>query len=202
MALFRRNINTRDNSHFRDLSDREITMLYKKTLDKALIGELFNRYSHLVLGLCFKYLEKEEESKDATMQVFEKLYDALLQFEVENFNSWIYSVAKNHCLHILRKAKTFSYNDQILLKNFQDDFMENIDGISLKGASQKPDMEKLLYSSLEQLNQDQRTCIELFYFKEWSYKEITEKTQYSLNDVKSHIQNGKRNLKIMLEKTK
>ena len=54
---------------------------------------------------------------------------------------------------------------------------------------------------MELLNPEQKQTVELFYLQEKSYKEIVDQTGFSMNDVKSYIQNGKRNLKIMLSKT-
>ena len=55
-------------------------------------------------------------------------------------------------------------------------------------------------TSLEELNPEQKQCLILFYLEKKSYQEISENTGFSLMQVKSYIQNGKRNLKILLDK--
>jgi RNA polymerase sigma factor (sigma-70 family) len=184
-----------------DLSDQEIIQLYRGTCDTKYIGVLFDRYAHLVYGIALKYFDLEDDRKEAVMQVFEKLYEALLSFEIANFKSWLYSVAKNQCLMIIRKENTVSFNDQLQLKNFQKEFMEFEDSFSLNHGTEI-NLEDKLHEVIKELKEEQRICIDLFYLQDKSYKEIAEVTNYSFNEVKSFIQNGKRNLKIMLESIK
>jgi len=184
-----------------DLEDKDLIQLYRDTRDTKLIGILFDRYAHLVYGIALKYFDREDDRKEAVMQVFEKLYEALLQFEIANFKSWLYSVAKNQCLMIIKKENTVSFNDQMPLKNFQQEFMEFEEAFSLNHGSEIQ-LEEKLHDFMKELTEEQRICVDLFYLQEKSYKEIADETHYSFNQVKSFIQNGKRNLKIMLESIK
>ena len=184
-----------------DLADQDLILLYRETRETKLIGILFDRYAHLVYGIALKYFDREDDRKEAVMQVFEKLYEALLQFDIANFKSWLYSVAKNQCLMIIKKENTVSFNDQVQLKNFQQEFMEFEESFSLNHGSEIQ-FEDKLHDFIKELNEEQRICVDLFYLQDKSYKEIADATNYSLNQVKSFIQNGKRNLKIMLETIK
>ncbi len=183
------------------LSDQELIDLYRKTDDTAHVGELFERYAHLVYGIALKYFDREDDRREAVMQVFEKLYEALKEHNIANFKCWLYSVAKNHCLMILRKENTVSFNDQVHLKNFQQDFMDFDGNFSLNHADDEI-IDKKLPEAIKKLSDEQRICIELFYLHEKSYKEVVDATNYTMNQVKSFIQNGKRNLKLMLENAK
>lgn len=183
------------------LTDQELIELYRQTGDTAHIGELFDRYAHLVYGIALKYFNQEDDRREAVMQIFEKLYVALKDHEIENFKCWLYSVAKNHCLMILRKENSVSFNEQLQLKNFQQDFMDFDGNFSLNHAEDEI-IDKKLPEAIKKLSDEQRICIELFYLHEKSYREVAETTQYSMNQVKSFIQNGKRNLKLMLENIK
>lgn len=183
------------------LTDQELIDLYIKTDDTVHIGELFERYAHLVYGIALKYFDREDDRREAVMQVFEKLYVALKEHKIENFKCWLYSVAKNHCLMILRKDNTVSFNEQVQLKNFQQDFMDFNGDFSLNPAEDDI-IDKKLPEAIKQLSDEQRICIELFYLHEKSYKEVADTTNFTMNQVKSFIQNGKRNLKIMLETIK
>jgi len=183
------------------LSDQELIDLYIKTDDTVHIGELFDRYAHLVYGIALKYFDREDDRREAVMQVFEKLYTALKEHKIDNFKCWLYSVAKNHCLMILRKENTVSFNEQLQIKKFQQDFMDFNGDFSLNQAEDEI-IDKKLPEAIKQLSDEQRICIELFYLHEKSYKEVADTTNYSMNQVKSYIQNGKRNLKIMLETIK
>jgi RNA polymerase sigma-70 factor (ECF subfamily) len=140
-----------------------------------------------------KYFRDREESKDATMEIFEKLVKTLRKEKVENFNRWIYSVTRNHCLTVIRDRKRHLVTeDNMIFMESGPDWHLSDDGIM------DENIEKLR-DCLDKLNDEQKTCVELFYMKKKSYREIVAETQYELKKVKSHIQNGKRNLKICIE---
>ena len=162
------------------------------------MGILYKRYSHLVLGLSLKYLKDEDEAKDAVMQVFEKLLSDLLKFNIEYFKSWLYTFSKNHCLMIIR-TKQSKLKKEIDIQIHADSFMETESSLHPNSAAEKEKQYTQLEKAIEELSLDQKKCIELFYLKEKSYNEIVEITGYSMNEVKSFIQNGKRNLKLKLE---
>lgn len=171
----------------------ELLRLYKESGELAHWGALYARYTSLVYGVCLKYLKDRDEAKDAVMQLFEKLIATLLSHEVENFRSWLYVTARNHCLMQLRARKS-KYQVE-----FSSQLMENQFLLHLE---EEPEMEQNL-SKLEKciakLANDQQQCVRLFYLQEKCYKEITGLTGFDLNKVKSYIQNGKRNLKICME---
>jgi RNA polymerase sigma factor (sigma-70 family) len=181
------------------MPDDELVLLYKETGDNSVVGELYNRYSHLLFGTCMKYLKNENDSKDALMHVFEKLFDYLKAYEIGNFKSWVYSVTKHHCLYLLRKHTEIAYEEKDLMWKTGKEFVEFGDDLTLYGRLDNGDGMKKLADAVSQLKDEQRICIELFYLQEKSYQEVQDITQYSFKEVKSHIQNGKRNLKIMLE---
>ena len=162
------------------------------------IGVLFSRYSHLVFGVCMKYLKDEDESKDAVMQVFEKLLKELLRHEVDNFKPWLHSVTKFHCLMLLRSGKKE-------VKGMDPGIMEkelslHPSGLSTEEIIQKDHQLTLMEQAIQELDEHQQRCIRLFYLEEKSYQEVSDMTGYNMNQVKSYIQNGKRNLKILMTK--
>jgi len=140
-----------------------------------------------------KYLEDEESSKDAVMQIFEKLFVDLRKHEVSNFKSWLHSVTRNYCLHIIRDSK---YQNQKLkdFSNSEEEVMENQLFLYQDSVTVQEERVAELERELGNLSKEQRVCVELFYLKDKSYQEIADETGYSLNQVKSYIQNGKRNL--------
>ncbi len=187
-------------SPLNSLQDNELVLKYKQTGDNTCVGVLFERYTHLVFGVCMKYLKDEDESQDALMHIFEKLLTDLKKHEIAQFKGWLHSVAKNHCLMFLRsrqselKKKTELKKDSLVL-------MESGDELHL--TSEKDKKEVLLNNleqGIQQLKEEQKICVELFYLHEKCYQEIAQSTGYSMNEVKSYIQNGKRNLKIFLTK--
>ena len=179
---------------FAQLEDSELLIQYRKGADARCVGELYSRYSHLVFGVCMKYLKNTAESEDAVMEIFEKLHLDLRKVEVEHFKSWLYTVARNHCLMKLRKAGLdVSYPDEMPQTPQYEEDTEDFEN--------KESLIQALEISLLTLKPEQKQCVELFYLQDKSYKQIVLETGFSLNDVKTHIQNGKLNLKKSLLKT-
>jgi len=180
------------------LSDEELVEFFRESGNREIIGELFKRYTHLVLAVCFKYLGNHEDARDTAMGVFESLFSSLTKYEVRNFKSWLFTVTKSHCAQVLRERKkdfvTVSWEDNLL-----GEVMEN-DAFSHHNAEEETEERiRKLHLAVGNLSPGQQQCILLFYFEGKSYQQITETMGLSLNEVKSHIQNGKRNLKNTLE---
>ncbi|WP_018477680.1 RNA polymerase sigma factor [Pontibacter roseus] len=177
--------------------DAELVQQYRRTGDMAYIGKLFERHTDMVYLVCMKYLQEEEESKDATMHIFEQLVEALKKHEVGNFKSWLHVLSKNHCLQLLRAQKA---RGKTALPIPAESSTEMVTSLYLS-EDQQHDLEiQALEQGLTELPPEQRTCLELFYLQHRSYKEIAVMTGCELSRVKSHIQNGRRNLKIYVEK--
>ena len=178
---------------FKHIDDNQLLHYFYTDKNNEWLGILLQRYTLLLLGVCMKYLKNEEEAKDAVQQVFLKVIAELHKYKVDYFKSWLYMVAKNYCLMELRnKGQYFAEIDDRLMA--AKDETENADTFVEKDSAYA-NME----AALQQLNKEQRECVTLFYLQKKSYQEITAITGYSLLQVKSHIQNGKRNLKIMLQ---
>lgn len=176
------------------LPDAELIQSYKRSGDLALLGTLYERYMSLVFGVCLKYLKNRDESRDAVMQIFEKLVQSLKDHEVAHFKSWLYVLARNYCLMQLRaqKGRIFEEISPALMEN---DGPAHLDG--------EPSLEAnlgKLEQCIETLGNEQKQCVKLFFLEEKCYKEITGATGFDLNQVKSYIQNGKRNLKLCMER--
>ncbi|KAB2872336.1 MAG: sigma-70 family RNA polymerase sigma factor [Bacteroidales bacterium] len=182
-----------DKENISAFSDLSLIDLYKKDGDKQIVGELYKRYTRFVFSICMKYLKDEESSKDAVMQIFEKLFVDLRKHDVSNFKSWLHSVTRNYCLHIIRDSK---YQNQKLrdFSNSEEEVMENQLFLYQDSVTVQEERVAELERELGNLSKEQRVCVELFYLKDKSYQEIADETGYSLNQVKSYIQNGKRNL--------
>ena len=177
-----------------DLPDGKLIEKFLKTNDRHYFGILFQRYTHLVFGACMKYLKNENDSEDAVMDIFEKLLTDLQKHEVSNFKSWLYSVSKNHCLMKLRKDKTIKDSNNDLIKT-EGLIVEMPEPMHLNSKMEKELQLENLEKALQHLSKEQRTCLELFYLQQKCYKEVSSITTFSLKEVKSFIQNGKRNLK-------
>ena len=177
------------------ISDQQLLERFYQTHDNQLLGVLLQRYTLLLLGVCMKYLKNEEEARDSVQQVFLKAITELHKYRVEYFKSWLYMVAKNHCLMKLRDRQgriSTDIKEQMAVTPGEDD--------SIKLHVEKDRQLELMNECLQELNNEQKQCVTLFYLEKRSYQEIADKTGFSMMQVKSYIQNGKRNLKILLEK--
>ena len=179
---------------YNHIEDNELLQRFYTDHNNEWLGILLQRYTMLLLGVCMKYLKNEEEAKDSVQQVFLKAINELHKYKVDYFKSWIYMVAKNHCLMKLRdKGKyTAEINEQLMAT--PDETTDKTKYIEKDRAL--TDMAEALL----QLNKEQQLCITLFYLEKKSYQEITAQTHFTLMQVKSHIQNGKRNLKLLMDK--
>lgn len=182
---------------YNQLEDKDLIARYRESGDKIYVGILYKRYSHLVFGLCMKYLKDEDKAQDAVINIFTKLFDDLLKHRVDYFKSWLYTFSKNFCLMQLRSEQSKLRRDLDYQESVKV-LMENSEDAHLN-ANKREQEYALLEQAIAGLNDEQRICIELFYLKEKSYQEVADITGYNLNNVKSYIQNGKRNLKIKLE---
>jgi RNA polymerase sigma factor (sigma-70 family) len=178
--------------------DVSLIEAYRNHGDKEIIGVLFERYAPLVLGVCMKYLKNEDDSKDAVLQIFEKLMVDLKKYEISKFSSWLHSVAKNYCLMQLRNNAALQTHNEAIRE--QGLFMESDTLLHHEETNIDDQYLNNLDQAMKALAIEQKICIELFYLREESYQDIAELTGYSLNQVKSYIQNGKRNLKNYLQK--
>ncbi len=182
----------------KDPSDATLIQNYKTHNDNAALAELFERYSHLIFCVCLKYLKAEEDSKDAVMEIFQKLTAALDKHKIDNFKGWLFTVTKNYCLMKIRSKE----KKLIRLSKFEESdgiFVEYPSWEHLYNDVNKEELQNSnLEAALNQLNEAQRVCIQLFYFEEKTYRKIAEITGFEVKQVKSYIQNGKRNLKNIL----
>ena len=176
-----------------DQTDSQLVALYKESSDLQQLGILYQRYMDLVYGVCLKYLNDSEKAKDAVMQIFEELVIKLRKHEVDNFKGWLHMLAKNHCLMLLRSPKNLKTVE------LPASLMQTEENVHLNGVLEKEEnFEKLEYC-LTTLSPEQRQAVKLFYLEGRSYNEIVEIMGCDWKQVRSFIQNGRRNLKICME---
>ncbi|MFA5243874.1 MAG: sigma-70 family RNA polymerase sigma factor [Pedobacter sp.] len=178
----------------KEINESEILIEYRNTGNLQLLGNLYENYMPLVYGLCLKYFKDEEKSRDAVMQIFEELIPKLRIHQVNNFKSWLYTLARNHCLMAIRSS---SKNDFVTI---DEHFMESESVLHLNKEEIPEDRLILMEECMKTLSEEQRISVNLFYLEQKCYKEVSDMTGFDLKKVKSFIQNGKRNLKICIEK--
>ena len=176
------------------LPDADLVVLYKESGDLSVLGELYQRHMELIYGVCLKYLKDPEQAKDSVMAIFEELTLKLRKHEVTHFRAWLHQLARNHCLMFLRSPRN---------KNslpLPEELMQSVEAEHLNAAMEKEQNLQDMSKCLETLNNEQRTAIEAFYLQERSYQEIAGQTGMDWNKVRSLIQNGRRNLRICMDK--
>ncbi len=188
-------MNSGKHSPYEHLSDEELVNIYREQLDLEMLGVLFKRYMYLIYGVCMKYFKNRDDSQDAVMQIFEVLVREIPRFEIRNFKSWLYGVSRHHCLMKIRKETLERSKKESL-----GAFMESTQIMHPIEEQEDEDLQVRLKACLEQLKEHQRMCVEMFYYRQKCYREIADELALQENEVKSFIQNGKRNLKICLEK--
>jgi len=176
------------------LTDEELLNEFTETANQEMLAQLYLRYAGLIYGVCMKYLKNAEKTKDAVMNIYQELLIKLQSHKVENFKSWLYVVSKNHCLMQLRTEK------KMITVEFTPAIMQSEDFTHLDSVLDKENELKKLEFCIEHLPGEQRQSIQLFYLENKCYNEIVEQTGYEWNRVRSLIQNGRRNLKICMEK--
>lgn len=180
---------------FTQLTDQELLDRFYASGDNSWIGVLLERYTLLLLGVCMKYLREKEEAKDAVQQICMKVVTELSKYRVDYFKSWVYTIARNHCLMKLRhrhEQPPAALSEHMLVSPDEETGIER--------HMEKEHLLDLMKEALEELSPEQRRCLILFYLEKRSYQEIAAMTSFTLMQVKSHIQNGKRNLKTWMKK--
>jgi len=177
-----------------NLTDIELIEEVKSGKRKMAMGELYKRYSHLMFGVGLKYLKRKEEAEDILMLVFEKLDSKIIKSDIKNLKNWLYTIIKNECLMKLRKTNRLTTDVETALLFKADDSSQQLKDVVLKEQKYIT-----LENAIVQLKDQQQECIQLFYLKGKCYDEIVTATGFDLKKVKSYIQNGKRNLKLILE---
>jgi RNA polymerase sigma-70 factor (ECF subfamily) len=175
-------------------SDEILLSKFKETRKAEYFQQLYERYIPLIYGLCLKYLQSPEQSQDAVIDIYENLSQKIHDYEIKVFKNWLYSVVKNHCFHILKE------NKKEIIVNFDSQLMESDSSFTLFDDSRDEEKESALNECLEKLPEPQRIAVEKFFYEDKSYADIVDETGFHLKSVKSYIQNGKRNLKICIEK--
>lgn len=161
----------------------------------SVLGELYQRYMDLVYGVCLKYYKEPEKAKDSVMLIFEELVSKLKKHEVDNFRGWLHQLSKNHCLMQLRTPKNLKTVE------FKHELVQNEESVHLNGVLEKEENLLKMEYCLGTLVTEQRDAIKLFYLEGKCYNEIVEITGQEWNQVRSFIQNGRRNLKLCMDKT-
>jgi RNA polymerase sigma factor (sigma-70 family) len=185
-------VNTDRHNH---ITDQELLDRFYGDHNNEWLGIVLQRYTLLLFGVCMKYLKNEEEAKDGVQQIFLKTITELHKYKVDYFKSWIYMVSRNYCLMKLRDK-----NGRLSVDINEISIASPDEDSNKKLHTEKEHTLEIMETALQELGKEQKLCVTLFYLEKKSYQEITDSTGFTMMQVKSHIQNGKRNLKLLLDK--
>ena len=175
-------------------SDSDLLARFQGEEDKEALASLFNRYLELTYGLAIRYLKTEVRAEDAVMAIYIELQEKLPQHQIHNFKNWLHTFVRNHCLMQLRREK------REVTENFDPHIVQSAENWHpLDEEIPGQDREITLRACLGQLNEQQIACVQLFYYQGHSYLAIAELRQESVGQVRSNIQNGRRNLRKCIE---
>ena len=187
--------------HTASQTDEELVALYQSSDDLSHIGVLFDRYTELVYGVCLKYFKNPTLAEDAVMDIFESVAKKAKTHDIRQFRPWLYVSAKNHCLMQLRKKnRTDSFDD--MTPAAQAAVVQSAGMVHPIDEFEPDGQEQALNDCLKKLQPQQLKCVKEFYYEGKSYKQISEESGEELGRVRSNIQNGRRNLRICMEKEK
>lgn len=182
-----------NNDKYKHITEQELLARYYQDRNKEWLGIVLQRYTLLLLGVCMKYLKNEEAARDAVQQIFLKAITELEKYKVEFIKSWLYMVAKNHCLMQFRDKNR-------LMVELSENSVNLEAPENLLAEQEKDQLLDWMHESIKNLNSEQQQCVTLFYLEKKSYQQVAEQTGFSLLQVKSFIQNGKRNLRLMIQR--
>ena len=178
----------------------ESVAAYRATGDLTILGELYEQHMELIYAVCYNYLRDEDEAKDAVMSLFEQLVSDLKKHDVQQFGPWLHTVARNYCLMQLRRKQAHPQTEFVVNGNDETDheslslLLEEPDGLE-----QEENLTRM-EACLKTLPVEQQTCLTLFYLEHKTYTDVADLTGFTLKQVKSYLQNGRRNLKLCMQK--
>jgi RNA polymerase sigma-70 factor (ECF subfamily) len=161
-----------------------------KAGDQCALGGLWDRYAHLLYGVAMKYMKEPEVAKDMVVELFTDLPGMFKVHTIGKFRPWVHTVMRNRCLQELRKLKRLEPLEAIQWSEADATEEQQLHEYDLQKLEQ----------AIERLDRDQRVCVTLFHLEQNSYKQIAEITGMTTEKVRSHIQNGRRNLRIELQR--
>lgn len=165
-----------------------------KSGDKEAFSLVVDRYSDMVYTLCLRMLGVEADAADAAQEVFVKVYRSMAGFqEKSKFSTWIYRIAYNHCISVIRKkVKIIDMVDELpdVEVNNQD-----VSGLELISSEER---KRYLNMAIEALAETDAVVITLFYYDELSLEEIAEVTGLTNANIRIKLHRSRKKMYMVL----
>jgi RNA polymerase sigma-70 factor (ECF subfamily) len=178
-------------SPYQDLPDNELARLFTESGAREAFAELFRRHSRKVYHACFAFFRDGSLAEDATSETFLRAYQSRARFQEGDYLNWLQRIARNVCIDQWRKKKP----------EISIDGSEEEPGMELPGPAPDEGMQiavQQLHREIAKLPADQRRCVEL-KIEGYSYEETAAMTGLALDAVRSHLQNGRRTLRLRMQ---
>ncbi len=174
------------------LRDYHLVKAAIDTGDQKAYAELMNNYRDSLYFMLLKMTNNTHDADDLTIEAFGKAFKKLHQYTPDfAFSTWLFKIASNNCIDFMRKKKkhTFSMNKPIEDKSSSDELINLIPSESLDPEERVIKKEKieLMRDVVDRLKPHYRKLIELRYFKEYSYEEISNELDLPLGTVKAQL---------------
>ncbi|MEZ0005675.1 RNA polymerase sigma-70 factor (ECF subfamily) [Flavobacterium sp. 28YEA47A] len=173
-------------------------MEIKKQIEKAKVGDqiaftaLLDYYWNEVYGFMLQRTQNETDAEDITIETFAKAFDKIATYNPEfQFNTWLISIAKNAHIDMLRKKKSTLFID---ITDEEDSLAYNIADSSPSAEDKLITEQNLsrLLQCIKELKPHYQEVIQLRYFQELSYQEISEELEEPLSNVKIKLLRAKK----------
>lgn len=171
-----------------------------KTLngDTQSFGILVDKYQTMVFSLAIKMLKHREESEEVAQDTFIKAYKSLSKFSGNSkFSTWLYRITYNTCLDRIKSNTKF--NNNVEIDKISDDALSSVESI-FEGI-ERQERSEIIQSCMNQLPEDERIILHLFYFDEQSLKEIREVLSLSESNVKVKLFRARKRLFTIFKKS-
>ncbi len=177
----------KNKSILKNLSDEQTIELVIK--DKEIFGVIIDRYEKRLKNYLFHLTKDKEKINDIVQNTFIKTYVNLNSFNKKmKFSSWIFRIAHNEAINLLKKESFFKPIDFNFFLNLKDD---KNDAEEILNKETK----NIVKKCLDQLAFDYREIVVLYYFEEKSYEEISDILRISVNNVGVKLNRAKKMLK-------
>lgn len=159
--------------------------------DQRAYAELMERYHDSIYFMLLKMINNTTEAEDLTIETFGKAFKRLEQYTPKfAFSTWLFKIASNNCIDFIRKKRIKAMSLDAGISNSDGDYMEfNIKDSSLDPGEtiERKQRIKKMREVVESLKPKYRTLVELRYFRELSYEEISKEMDIPLGTVKAQL---------------
>lgn len=173
--------------------DEEIVRRFRETGENVWFAELFARHSKRVYFACRGFSGDGGAAEDATQETFLRAYERIHLFGGGDFCGWLMRIARNICIDHWRKRRPEAAIEDLGPESAA------AEGAALPDYDARLSAERV-WQEMNQLAPEQRRCLEM-KIEGYSYEETAARTGWTVDAVKSHLQNGRRMLWLRMEGT-